>query len=135
MHVIRKEFGFEAAHQLHGLPEGHKCGKKHGHSYRVAIELSAESLDSFGFVTDFANLRPVGDYIRTTLDHSDLNELQADDGSGPVIPQPSSELIAQHVYKEALRLLPEEISALITAVLVSETASSSASYVPPRSTV
>ena len=34
-----KEFGFEAAHRLPHVPEGHKCARLHGHSFRVAIHL------------------------------------------------------------------------------------------------
>lgn len=29
-----REFTFEAAHRLPAVPDGHKCGRLHGHSYR-----------------------------------------------------------------------------------------------------
>lgn len=34
---IYKEFQFEAAHRLPYVPEGHKCSRLHGHSFRVRI--------------------------------------------------------------------------------------------------
>ncbi len=30
---IYKEFMFEAAHKLPYVPDGHKCGRLHGHSF------------------------------------------------------------------------------------------------------
>ena len=34
---LLREFTFEAAHRLTQVPEGHKCARLHGHSYRVQI--------------------------------------------------------------------------------------------------
>ncbi|MFW2389327.1 MAG: 6-pyruvoyl trahydropterin synthase family protein, partial [Polyangiales bacterium] len=34
---IWREFRFEAAHLLPNVPEGHKCKRLHGHSYRVRV--------------------------------------------------------------------------------------------------
>jgi 6-pyruvoyltetrahydropterin/6-carboxytetrahydropterin synthase len=59
---IAKTFTFEAAHHLSGLPEEHKCARTHGHSYRVEIVLESEQLTETGFVDDFAELKPLGDY-------------------------------------------------------------------------
>ncbi|MEV6987423.1 6-carboxytetrahydropterin synthase [Sphaerisporangium sp. NPDC051017] len=134
MYAIRKQFKFEAAHHLNGLPDDHKCAKAHGHSYVVEIELSSPALDATGFVTDFANLAPIGGYIASTLDHTYLNELRAVDehgqDAGPLFPQPSSEQLARHLYDIAVQLLPESISGLVTAVRIWETAFSSAVYLP-----
>ena len=40
---IFKEFTFEAAHRLPNVPDGHKCGRLHGHSFRVALHVSGPS--------------------------------------------------------------------------------------------
>ncbi|WP_374212063.1 6-pyruvoyl tetrahydropterin synthase family protein [Streptomyces sp. C10-9-1] len=32
---------FEASHQLHGLRDGHPCGRLHGHSYVLSVPVSA----------------------------------------------------------------------------------------------
>src|ERR1700761_4644180 len=116
MFTIIKEFTFEAAHQLNGLPEGHKCGHIHGHSYTATLVLSARDLDATGFVTDFGNLAPFSDYLATTLDHRILNEvlLSHDRDTEPVeaLPQPSSEHLARHLYDSAVRILPAGIARL-----------------------
>ena len=37
---IFKEFTFEAAHKLPNVPEGHKCGRLHGHSFVVRLYIT-----------------------------------------------------------------------------------------------
>jgi 6-pyruvoyltetrahydropterin/6-carboxytetrahydropterin synthase len=34
---LMKEYRFEAAHRLPRVPEGHKCARVHGHSYKVEV--------------------------------------------------------------------------------------------------
>lgn len=75
MYQITKNFSFEAAHQLIGLPEGHQCGRLHGHSYMVQICLESERLDRFGFVVDYGNLKPLKALIDEHFDHQLLNDL------------------------------------------------------------
>ena len=36
------DFRFEAAHRLPKVPEGHKCARLHGHSYRVRITIEGD---------------------------------------------------------------------------------------------
>ena len=38
--TLFKDFTFEAAHHLPHVPEGHKCGRLHGHSFMVRLEIS-----------------------------------------------------------------------------------------------
>ena len=40
---IFREFTFEAAHRLTHVPDGHKCARLHGHSYRVEIRVDGAS--------------------------------------------------------------------------------------------
>lgn len=75
MYKITKEFVFEAAHSLPHLPEGHKCRRPHGHSYRVIVEVVAPTLDANGFVVDYGDLGILKDHIDANLDHRDLNEV------------------------------------------------------------
>lgn len=71
---ISKEFCFEAAHSLPHLPEGHKCRRLHGHSYRFEVVCRGE-LDERGFVIDYAEISEAVDPIVDALDHQNLNEL------------------------------------------------------------
>lgn len=71
--IIRKQFRFEAAHRLPNHTG--KCGHLHGHSYRVEIAIEGEvsrdiSSSSQGMVMDFAELRPIKEWIDTHRDHA-----------------------------------------------------------------
>lgn len=118
---IAKAFTFQAAHQLHGLPDGHQCGRMHGHSYTAEVWLCSELLDVTGFVVDFAELRPVAAYLDQVADHRTLNDL---------IPQPTSELLARHLYQWTANniVLPDGVR--VEKVRISETAKSWAEYTP-----
>lgn len=64
---IGKRFTFEAAHQLANLPEGHKCGRLHGHSYNVEVVLTATELTGPGFVaTSPTSLRSSSIWLSTS---------------------------------------------------------------------
>ena len=54
---IFKEFTFEAAHLLPNVPEGHKCGRLHGHSFHVALHVSGPIEPESGWLMDFADLK------------------------------------------------------------------------------
>jgi 6-pyruvoyltetrahydropterin/6-carboxytetrahydropterin synthase len=64
MVTIYKTLTFESAHILKGHP---KCGKLHGHSYKVEVWLTGELTKTFGFVLDF---HTISDYFKQ-FDHSD----------------------------------------------------------------
>ncbi|MEV7006673.1 6-carboxytetrahydropterin synthase [Streptosporangium sp. NPDC051022] len=115
---ISKWFTFEAAHRLNGLPEDHQCGRRHGHSYRVEIRLSAEELTGPGFVTDFGALEPFAAYVRNHLDHRDLNEV--------LEVEPTSELLAVHLARWFREHVEPTIPGRLVAIAVSETAKTSA---------
>ena len=39
---IYKKFTIESAHWLPNVPDGHKCGRLHGHSIEIIISISDE---------------------------------------------------------------------------------------------
>ena len=39
---IFKVFTIEAAHRLPNVPQGHKCARLHGHSFRIELHVSGE---------------------------------------------------------------------------------------------
>ena len=93
MYEISKDFAFAAAHRLSGLPEDHKCGRFHGHNYLVRVELACASLDAPGFVLDYGDLAPFGDWLDATFDHQWLGDgtvaVSADDGSLAQVTKPA----------------------------------------------
>lgn len=65
---VRREYWFCAAHRL----EGHeKCGRLHGHNYRVEVVLNRDQLKE-GMVLDFALLDRACKPIVDELDHKYL---------------------------------------------------------------
>ena len=79
--IVGKQFHFDAAHFLPGHPT---CGKIHGHTWRVDVELQGP-LGLEGMVFDFARLKEVMDQILKDYDHSNLNDSLA---------RPTCEIIA-----------------------------------------
>lgn len=72
--IISKEFHFSAAHQLHGLHEGHQCGRLHGHNYILRVFLKGE-VNKIGFVQDYGELNKIKKYVDDILDHRNLNDI------------------------------------------------------------
>lgn len=75
MYRIRKEFHFSASHIIEGLPEGHPCGRLHGHNYKVELFLASPDLNEVGFVRDFGHLSDLKAWIDRHLDHQHLNDV------------------------------------------------------------
>lgn len=113
---LTKEITFEASHRLVGLPEGHKCLRQHGHSWRAKICVSGPDLDpETGMLVDFG----VMGQVRDLLDHQDLNEVLR-----PRIP--TSEEVARFVALHVASALPESVR--VDSVEVFETCTSSCLY-------
>ncbi|MBV9022667.1 MAG: 6-carboxytetrahydropterin synthase [Streptomycetaceae bacterium] len=110
---IGKRFSFDAAHHLVGLRAGHKCARPHGHTYTVEVVLAGEELVGPGFVTDFGDLKPLGEYIDGHLDHRDLNEV--------LDFPPTSERLAQHLAEWFVENVEPNIDGRLVAIRVSET--------------
>ena len=71
---ISCEFHYDSAHKLPHVPEGHKCGRLHGHTYQLTVTLDGPVLDD-GFVIDFADIKYIIDPIIKQLDHHYLNDI------------------------------------------------------------
>lgn len=123
-YMIAKRFTFSASHQLPGLPDGHQCGRLHGHNYAVEVVFGADELAAPGFVTDFGELAPLKAYLDASFDHRHLNEVLA-------VP-PTSEHLAAHVADWVVENLEPAIAGRLVRVRVSETDSTWAEYTPGR---
>ena len=71
---IFKELGFEAAHRLPNVPDGHKCARVHGHSFRLEVHVRGDVGADSGWVTDFADIKAAFAPLHDQLDHHYLNE-------------------------------------------------------------
>ena len=113
---IFKEFTFEAAHRLPNVPEGHKCARLHGHSFRVRVYIAGKVDPVQGWVMDFADLKQHIRPLYQALDHRYLNDV-------PGLENPTSENLAKWLWQ---RLKPE-LDAL-SKVEVRETCTSGCIY-------
>jgi 6-pyruvoyltetrahydropterin/6-carboxytetrahydropterin synthase len=118
MMEIFREFTFEAAHRLPNLPPDHKCGRLHGHSYRVEVHVGGEIDPWTGMVMDFAEIKAAFDPLLSRLDHHYLNEV-------PGLDNPTSENLAHWIWDGLASALP------LTKVVVRETCTSGAEYSGP----
>ncbi|MCU7558451.1 6-carboxytetrahydropterin synthase [Macrococcus capreoli] len=119
LYEIEKQFHFSSSHVLNGLPEGHPCGRLHGHNYIAVFVLGADVLNDYGFVVDYRALDSIKRYIDDTLDHRHLNDVLSF--------QPTAENLAHYLYTTAKYDL--DIKEIIE-VRVSETPKTWASYRP-----
>ena len=113
---IYREFAFESAHRLPHVPEGHKCGRLHGHSYRVEVHVSGAVGDDTGWVQDFGEIKQAFKPLEEQLDHNYLNEVEG-------LENPTSEVLARWIWKRLHDDLPN-----IVAVQVRETCTSGCIY-------
>jgi 6-pyruvoyltetrahydropterin/6-carboxytetrahydropterin synthase len=118
---IFREFTFEAAHRLPFVPQDHKCGRLHGHSYRVAVHAEGPIDPTTGWLIDFGEIKAAFEPISKRLDHYYLNEI---DG----LENPTSEVLAQWIWNELAPSLPA-----ISAITVRETCTSGCTYRGPGS--
>lgn len=96
--TISKAFDFDAAHSLPGVPEGHKCARLHGHTYRVEVMLRGEP-DARGFVADYAEIAAAWAPLHDLLDHRHLNAIEG-------LENPSTEVLAPFIAHALLDALP-----------------------------
>lgn len=113
---ISKVFICESAHRLPYVPEGHKCGRLHGHSFRIEIWVRGQVEDETGWVMDFSDLSQVFKPIYQQLDHHYLNEIEG-------LFNPTSENLAAWIWNQLRPSLP-----LLSKVFVNETCTSGCIY-------
>jgi len=113
---IWKEFTFEAAHLLPHVPDGHKCRRLHGHSYRVRVVVSGEPDLSLGWIVDFADIGAACEPIRKQLDHYYLNEIEG-------LENPTSEVLVKWIWDRLQSALPG-----LSRLEISETCTSGCAY-------
>jgi 6-pyruvoyltetrahydropterin/6-carboxytetrahydropterin synthase len=116
---LERTFRFEAAHLLPHVPEGHKCRRLHGHSFRVDVAVRGPVDPATGWLIDYADLGEAFRPIRERLDHHYLNEI---DG----LANPTSEVLAAWIWERLAPRLPE-----LWRLTVHETCNSRCVYYGP----
>lgn len=96
---IFKIFHIEAAHRLPNVPEGHKCARLHGHSFKVEIHVGGEPGAETGWIMDYAEIKAAFAPLYEQLDHHYLNEIEG-------LENPTSERIAQWIFTRLKADLP-----------------------------
>lgn len=110
---ITRSFHIEAAHRLPHVPEGHKCSRLHGHSFKITLHVGGDLDPKLGWVVDFADIDRAFEPLFKLLDHRYLNEV-------PGLENPTSELLARFIFERVK--LP---SGVLVAVNVAETCTAS----------
>lgn len=121
MYRLKKQFKFEASHQLH--EHDGKCQRLHGHSWVGYLILEGPTLvqdgPKQGMLIDYgdisAAIKPI---VERHLDHWHLNESTG-------LANPTSEELARWVYNLVKPSLP-----MLKAVVIEETCTSAAEYRP-----
>ena len=113
---IFKDFSIEAAHWLPNVPEGHKCRRLHGHSFRIEIHVSGPLDEKLGWLMDFADLKEAFQPIDDQLDHRCLNDIAG-------LENPTSENLARWIWQRMKLALPA-----LSKVVIRETCTSGCAY-------
>jgi len=113
---IYKQFVFEAAHRLPNVPDGHKCSRLHGHSFKGTIYVTGDVNKDTGWIMDFADINQAFKPLYNQLDHHYLNEI---DG----LENPTSEMLAKWIWCKLAPALPG-----LSKVEINETCSSGCIY-------
>jgi 6-pyruvoyltetrahydropterin/6-carboxytetrahydropterin synthase len=111
-----KEFHIEAAHRLPHVPEGHKCARLHGHSFRITIYVGGSLDPHVGWVMDFADIAVAFRPLHEMLDHRYLNEIEG-------LENPTSENLARWIWQRLKPRLPG-----LSRIVVQETCTSGCVY-------
>jgi 6-pyruvoyltetrahydropterin/6-carboxytetrahydropterin synthase len=115
-----KDFRFEAAHYLPNVPEGHKCRRLHGHSFRGEVAVRGEVDPATGWLIDFADLRKAVDPLIGQLDHYFLNEVEG-------LENPTSELLAAWIWSRLSPHVPN-----LVRITIEETCTTRCHYFGPK---
>lgn len=116
---LAKSFSFEAAHFLPSFPEGHKCRRMHGHSFKVDVVVEGPLDPARGYLVDYGDIKRAVAPLQDELDHHLLNDL-------PGLANPTSEMLAVWVWDRLQPVLP-----MLAEVIVHETCTSRCEYRGP----
>lgn len=99
-HIWRR-YRFEAAHQLPNVPEGHQCGRMHGHGFEVILHanqnLNESQADDSGHIADmgvdFELMDQIWQPLHEQLDFTCMNDIEG-------LENPTSEVLANWIWQQ-----------------------------------
>ncbi len=94
---------FDAAHFLRNYSG--KCQNMHGHTWTVDIEIYGSELDGCGMLLDFSNVKKLLADELDKYDHKIINEAETFCKINP-----TAENLAEEVYKNLKKSMPDKIS-------------------------
>lgn len=112
---IWRRYHFRAAHQLPNVPQGHKCGRMHGHGFQVILQAYRGRSGSDDHL-DYNDLDSLWAPLNSVLNYQCLNEI-------PGLANPTSEMISFWIWEK----LKPQLSQLVR-VNVYETSSCGAAF-------
>jgi 6-pyruvoyltetrahydropterin/6-carboxytetrahydropterin synthase len=112
---------FSSAHYLRNYPGD--CEHLHGHNWDVEVVVSAKDLNKIDMAIDFRDLKKIVARVLSELDHTNLND-------HPRFREinPSSERLAEYIYKRIKQELRPFINVGLRRVTVCETSSTGVTY-------
>ena len=90
---LTKDFTFEAAQTLPKAPEGHKCRRVHGHSFKVEVSVEGDVDPATGWIYDHAEISAAMKPLLKILDHAYLNDIEG-------LENPTIENMAEWFWKK-----------------------------------
>jgi 6-pyruvoyltetrahydropterin/6-carboxytetrahydropterin synthase len=113
--TIAKTFTFDAAHHLPTMPEGHKCRRLHGHTYRVDVVLRGKVDAETGILLDYGQIARAWEGFHDILDHQLLNDI-------PGLEVPTTENLVAWVFGHWHRF-PGPVWDVLHSIRIHESAS------------
>lgn len=113
---LTKDYTFESAHTLPHVPEGHKCARMHGHSFKVEISVEGDVDPNKGWLMDHSDISRVMEPIVEELDHAYLNDI-------PGLENPTFEVLAGWIWERLKPTLPG-----LAEIVIHETPTARCSY-------
>jgi 6-pyruvoyltetrahydropterin/6-carboxytetrahydropterin synthase len=113
---LTKSFTFESAHWLPTFPEGHKCRRMHGHSFRVDVVVAGDVPMEQGYLIDYGKMKEAIGPVKWKLDHYVLNDVEG-------LENPTAENLARWIFNHLKPDLP-----LLEIVRVHETCTTECEY-------
>ena len=113
---LTRSYEIDAAHRLPHVPRGHKCGRMHGHGFRIEVTVRGRVGRRTGWVVDYAHIDGAARPLVDSLDHRTLNDV-------PGLENPTSENLARWIWNELKPQLPA-----LSLVVVHETCTSGCRY-------